>query len=58
MYMGLNNDEYMIIEKEENIAAHESRHWSLTPLCLTIDGLAGIETKTSLQHLADRLSTI
>ena len=45
-------------KKRKYIAACESRHCSFTPLCLTIDGLAGIEMKTFLQRLADRLSTI
>ena len=43
-------------KKRKYIAAYESRHCSFTPLCLTIDGLVGIEMKTFLQRLAERLS--
>ena len=46
-----------IEKKRKYSAACESHHCSFTPLCFTIDGLMGKESKSFLKCLAEGLST-
>ena len=45
-----------IEKKRKYSAACESHHCSFTPLCFTIDGLMGKESKSFLKRLAEGLS--
>ena len=45
-------------EKRKYSNACEAHHCNFTPLCFSIDGFMGRESKCFLKRLADRLSTV